>query len=149
MKEKIDDCIDLYYLSDTRLGNWGRDGVTLYWPLVQRAFVLQSTGENTGIGWTLRFNQWWSPFCRTRLDSGLPVLAPKWVKLSQNGKNPGLFQIRFQYILARRAKMYWNMIWKSPGYFKPFLGRFDPPWSQTDIFDLLTLPDMTEGWWFD
>ena len=46
-------------------------------------------------------------------------LAPKWVKLSQNGKNPGLFQIRFRYILAQCAKMYRNLIWKSPGFF-PF-----------------------------
>ena len=30
--------------------------------------------------------------------------------------NPGLFQIRFQYILAHRAKMYWNLIWKSSGF---------------------------------
>ena len=36
-----------------------------------------------------------------------------------NGTNPGLFQIRFQYILALRAKMYWHLIWKIPG-FVPF-----------------------------
>ena len=40
---------------------------------------------------------------------------PIWPKST----NPGLFQIRFQHILARRAKMYWNLIWKSPG-FVPF-----------------------------
>ena len=35
------------------------------------------------------------------------------------GKNPGLFQIRFRYILAQCAKMYRNLIWKSPRFF-PF-----------------------------
>ena len=38
------------------------------------------------------------------------------------------FQIRFQYILAHRAKMYGNLIWKSPG-FVPFgdnLNNFGP-----------------------
>ena len=41
------------------------------------------------------------------------------VRLPPNGTNLGLFQIRFQYILARRAKMYCNLIWKSPR-FVPF-----------------------------
>ena len=45
-------------------------------------------------------------------------LTQKWVRLAPNGTNPGLFQIRFQYILARRAKMYWNLIWKIPGIFR-------------------------------
>ena len=43
----------------------------------------------------------------------------RWVRWIPNGTNPGLFQIRSQYILAQRAKMYWNLIWKSPG-FVPF-----------------------------
>ena len=38
--------------------------------------------------------------------------APKWLTLAPNDTNTGLFQIRFQYILARRAKMYWNLICK-------------------------------------
>ena len=33
-------------------------------------------------------------------------------KIGSNGTNLGLFQIRFQYILAQGAKMYWNLIWK-------------------------------------
>ena len=31
-------------------------------------------------------------------------LAPKWVRLAPNRTNPGLFRIRFHYILSRRAK---------------------------------------------
>ena len=41
--------------------------------------------------------------------------AQNWVSLALDGTNPGLFKIRFLYILARRAKMYWNLIWKSFG----------------------------------
>ena len=37
---------------------------------------------------------------------GVSSLAQKWVTFAPNGTNPGLFHIRFQYILARRAKMY-------------------------------------------
>ena len=37
----------------------------------------------------------------------------------KNGTNLWLFQITFPYILAHSAKMYWNLIWKSPG-FDPF-----------------------------
>ena len=51
----------------------------------------------------------------------MPGLATKWLRLAPNGTNPGLFQIRFQYILG-------NLIWKSPG-FVPFGGqsdRFEP-----------------------
>ena len=59
------------------------------------------------IVWVVALLSWW------------PDFDPKWVRLAPNGTNPGLFQIRFQYILARRAKMYWNLIWKSPG-FVPF-----------------------------
>ena len=43
-------------------------------------------------------------------------LGTKLVSLAQNGTNLGLFQIRFHYILARRAKM-WNLIWNSTGFF--------------------------------
>ena len=35
--------------------------------------------------------------------SGMLNLAPKGLRLAPSGTNPGLFQIRFQYILARRA----------------------------------------------
>ena len=38
--------------------------------------------------------------------SGLSHFNIKGDKLDPNGTNPGLFQIRFQYILARGAKMY-------------------------------------------
>ena len=38
--------------------------------------------------------------------------------MATNGSNLGLFQIIFQDILARRAKMSWKMIWKIP--------RFEP-----------------------
>ena len=37
---------------------------------------------------------------------GSPDLDAKLFRLAPNGTNPGLFQIRFQYILARGAKMY-------------------------------------------
>ena len=52
-------------------------------------------------------------------SQGFQFWHPIWVRLAPNGTNPGLFQIRFQYILARWAKMYWNLIWKNPGCF-PF-----------------------------
>ena len=39
------------------------------------------------------------------------------VRLDPNGTTPRLFQIGFQYILVNRAKMYRNLIWKSPGFF--------------------------------
>ena len=45
--------------------------------------------------------------CHVRLQSG-----SDWPQME---KNPGLFRIIFQYILARsRAKMYWNWSWKIP-----------------------------------
>ena len=42
----------------------------------------------------------------TAVSPGSPDLDPKWARLAPNGTNLELFQIRFQYILARRAKMY-------------------------------------------
>ena len=37
-----------------------------------------------------------------------------WVdQIGPKRDKPGHFQIRFQYILAWQAKMYWNLIWKS------------------------------------
>ena len=38
--------------------------------------------------------------------AGMSDLTPKWVGLASNGTNPGLYQIRFQYNLAHRAKLY-------------------------------------------
>ena len=35
---------------------------------------------------------------------GISGLALKWVSLAQNGTNPGLFQTRFQYILAEMCR---------------------------------------------
>ena len=35
---------------------------------------------------------------REKCEPGMVGLAPKWVGLAPNGTNPGLFQIRFQYI---------------------------------------------------
>ena len=75
-----------------------------------------------------------SPLCYNDPVSGglltpfTPDLGPKWVRLAPNETNPGLFQIRFKYFLANRAKKYWNLIWKSPG-FVPFganLTHFGP-----------------------
>ena len=37
-------------------------------------------------------------------DTGTVGLAPNWARLAPNGTNPGLFQIRFQYIWLGRAK---------------------------------------------
>ena len=51
-------------------------------------------------------------------------LAPKWVRLAQNGTIPELFQIRFQFI-------YWNLIWKSPVLICLICGQSAPLWSQT------------------
>ena len=51
-----------------------------------------------------------------------------WEQRGSDWPQMGLFQIRFQYILARCAKMYWNLIWKNSG-FVPFgakLIRFWP-----------------------
>ena len=45
--------------------------------------------------------------------------AQNGAKLAPYRTNSVLFQIRFQYILAHHDKMYWNLIWKSPG-FDPF-----------------------------
>ena len=45
--------------------------------------------------------------------SDMSAFTSKWVRLAPNGTNSRLFQIRFPYILARKAKMYWNLVWKS------------------------------------
>ena len=43
-------------------------------------------------------------------------MASKLGQIGPNRPNVWFFQIIFQYTLARRAKMYWNVIWKSPGF---------------------------------
>ena len=44
-------------------------------------------------------------------ETGSPDLAPKWVRLAPNRTNPGLFQIRFQYILALKSDLKKSQIW--------------------------------------
>ena len=44
-------------------------------------------------------------------------LPQKFVKLAQNQNNLGLFQIRFQYILAHQSKMHWNSMWHKSSFF--------------------------------
>ena len=53
----------------------------------------------------------------------------KLVRLSQNGTNPGLFQIRFQYILLSESDL------KSPG-FVPFWTNLTPPKVEHILFKL-------------
>ena len=45
----------------------------------------------------------WPTFC---FVSGMSDLGAKWVRLAPNGTNPGLFQIRFQYIFSL-----WDQTW--------------------------------------
>ena len=40
------------------------------------------------------------------LCTGVSESALKWVRMAPNGTNQGRFKVTFQYILARRAKMY-------------------------------------------
>ena len=47
-------------------------------------------------------------------NAGVTYLGHKLFRFAINTTNPGLFQIRCQYILVRRAKMYWHSVWKSP-----------------------------------
>lgn len=45
--------------------------------------------------------------------------GPKVGQIGQNrGNNPGSLQIKFQSILAHRAKMDWNLIWRNPRFFR-------------------------------
>ena len=70
----------------------------------------------------------WFTASRRHVLLGMSQLSPKWVKFTPNETLPGLFQIRLQYILAHRAKMYWNLFWKNPGCI-PFganLAHFGP-----------------------
>ena len=69
--------------------------------------------------------------CNTRMAD----LGQRWVRLAPNGTNSGLSQITFQYILARRAKIYGNVIWKSPGFvsFGANLTNFGPKSGPLDV----------------
>ena len=70
--------------------------------------------------WRYFVNQY-HPKCVWHCWCWMVGLAPKWVRLDPNGTNPGLFQIRFQYIWldGSSSQMYWNLFWKSPR-FVPF-----------------------------
>ena len=65
-----------------------------------------------------------APKSRTKIDSKMSDLGPKWVRLPQNGTNPGQFQIRFQNIFAHRAKIVLKSDLK-----KSHLGQSDPLWA--------------------
>ena len=52
-------------------------------------------------------------------NAGVTYLGQRLLRFAINTTNQGLFQIRCQYILVRRAKMYWHSVWKSPVFF-PF-----------------------------
>ena len=72
------------------------------------------------------------------------TFGQKWVRLAPNGTNPWFFNTRFQYILARRAKMYWNLIQIYPrreiwSWFLPYTwnlifkkSRIGPIWCQSE-----------------
>ena len=49
-----------------------------------------------------------------------------------NGTNPGLFKIFFQYILAKRDKMYWKLILQK-SQICPFWSYLDLHWAKSDI----------------
>ena len=70
----------------------------------------------------------------SRCFPGLLDTGPKWLRSAPNGTNPGLFQIRFQYIWLIWAKC--TEIWSEkvhlvPG-FVPFGARICPIWGQSD-----------------
>ena len=69
-------------------------------------------------------------------EAGWPDLDSKWVKLAPNGTNPGLIQIRFQYILALYK------VWKSP-VFIPFGSNLPHFWPKSD--NTVTL--LVLHWW--
>ena len=57
---------------------------------------------------------------------GWPDLDPKWVKLTTNGTNPGIFfQIKFSTFGSVEPNVL-NLIWKK----SPICGQFDPLWVQ-------------------
>ena len=60
-------------------------------------------------------------------------LVPKVCQMTSIGTNPGLFQIRFQYVLTRRVKMYepkCTEIWSEKSRICTIWGRSDPLWAQ-------------------
>ena len=84
------------------------------------------------------FAQVWPPWHRSRvvIETGMVVLAPKWVRLAQNGTNPGLFQIRFQCIWRPGAKC--TEIWSEKS---PDLSHFGPIWPTLEP----NLPSLTQS----
>ena len=56
---------------------------------------------------TLVINRWVQDKFPSVKLSGKPAFYPKWVRLAPNGTIPSILK-------ARRAKMYWNQIWKCP-----------------------------------
>ena len=52
--------------------------------------------------------------------------GPKVGQIDLKWDKSGPFQIRFQYILALRAKMYWNLISINPALICPILGLSNP-----------------------
>ena len=63
------------------------------------------------------------------MTAGMVGLAPNWVRLVPNGTNPGLFQIRFQYIWLYEPNVLKCDLKKS--WICPILGQSEPIWSQT------------------
>ena len=61
---------------------------------------------------------------KVRFGPKVDKIGPKWDEL-------GTFQIRLKCILARRAKMHWNLIWKNPR-FVPFGGNLTHFWPKYD-----------------
>ena len=74
-------------------------------------------------------NEWRQSVLSSLLrGAGWPDLYPKWVKLTPNGTNPGIFQIRFSTFGSVEPNVL-NLIWKkSPDL--SHLGQFDPLWGQ-------------------
>ena len=49
-------------------------------------------------------------------ENGLSDLGPKWVRFATNVKNSGLYQIKFQYMLARNVNILKSDIKKIPDF---------------------------------
>ena len=79
---------------------------------------IQTSGSYRFAGWST------FPCWLNEVWAWMSELVWNWVRLTPYRTNPVLFLIRFQYILAHRAKMYWNLIRKSPGFF--IWGNYDP-----------------------
>ena len=59
-------------------------------------------------------------------NSGTSDLGPIWARLARNATNPGLFHIRFQYILAQGANLKKSQIFS-------ISGQCDPIWRKPDM----------------